>query len=429
MTIDGSGMTGGAGPGFTLGSGGTGTLTVDDASINITANPFGGGFTIGTADGVGTATFENGADVLITGSSGGSGFNLGRTTAASQGTLNVKSGATLTLNSTTGGGGFTIGDAGTGRMNVSGAGTAVVLDGLTATANPFTTVGSQATGDGTLTIENGATFTTHRSGGSSATCCMTIGRLGHGALRILSGGKLVINDSSDATNFRLTFGGNSTSGTGGTFDGLISGVGSELTLTGKDAAFVLGRASGGSGTVTVDGGATVNADLFGVGLVTGSNANMTVSGSGTRINLVGDPDGARGGGFSVGAGGTGTMTVTSGAIIAIDGTATSQLTGVTWWRLLDGGCRRHGKPHSVGDRLKDQHGREHDAAVDRRRPECRDGALGRDGPDRIGRASAPRSRRGGVGGPESWEHGDADGDGDGVGARRGGVSGDWARSG
>lgn len=78
-------------------------------------------------------------------------------------------------------------------------------------------------------------------------------------------GKLIINDESDATNFRLVLGGNSTSGTGGSFEALISGPGSEMTLTGKDAQFVLGRAPGGTGTLRIDNGATVNADIFQVG--------------------------------------------------------------------------------------------------------------------------------------------------------------------
>jgi T5SS/PEP-CTERM-associated repeat protein len=316
MTLDGSGMSGGSGPGFTLGNGGTGTLTADSASIEITANAFGGGFTIGTADGVGTATFENGASVLITGSSGGNGFNLGRSTAASQGTLNVTGGATVTLNSTSASGGFTIGDAGAGMVTVSGIGSAVVQNGVTATATPGNTVGSQAGSNGTLTIKDGATWTLNRS---SAGCCMTVGRLGHGSLNITGGGKLTFNDSSASGGGAIVFGGNSGVATGGTYDALISGPGSTLTLTGTDSNITVGRNSGSSGTMTVEAGATLNVDTMTIGR--GGNATFNVLGSGTTVNMVGDAEGALGGGFSVGSLGTGSMTVSGGAVVDIDASA------------------------------------------------------------------------------------------------------------
>jgi T5SS/PEP-CTERM-associated repeat protein len=329
VTIDGTGTSAGTGPGFTLGNNGTGTLTVDHATLSIVANPLGGGMTIGTNGGTGTATFRNGAGYLFTGSSGPGGFNLGRT-AGSQGTLNVLTGATLVLNSTTGSGGFTIGDLGTATMTLSGLGSAVLQDGLAATARPFTVVGAQPGSQGTLSIEHGATLTIHkRSGGTEAVCCMQVGRQGHGVLRILNGGKLIIRDDSDATNFRLTFGGSPTLGAG-TYDARISGVGSELIITGKDASFTLGRnADVGAGprTLTIDSGATVTADSFHVAYEAGSTATMTISGPGTTINLVGDPDGGSGAGFIVGARGTGTLNLTDGAVITIDGSATPQPTG------------------------------------------------------------------------------------------------------
>jgi len=332
VTMDGSAasslLTGG-GPLFVVGSnGGNGQMNITGAStsLNITAHPRGGGMNIGagTPGGTGTVTVASGAGVLITGSTGPSGFSVGGS-AGSQGTLNVTSGATLTLKATPTGGGFTIGNTGTGTMTVTGAGTAVLQDGTTTPgATPGVTIGSLAGSNGTLTIQDGAVWTLNRSG---AGCCITVGRLGHGALSILSGGKLLINDTSVATNFRLAFGGNATSGTGGTFDALISGVGSELTISGIDAAFALGRATGGSGNMTVAAGATVNADLFHVGYLAGTTASLAVSGSGTTINLVGDPDGTAGAGFTVGAGGMGSMLVDQGAVITIDGTATPQPTG------------------------------------------------------------------------------------------------------
>jgi T5SS/PEP-CTERM-associated repeat protein len=332
MTLDGSGMTGGTGPGFTLGSGGTGTLTVDDASIEIAANQFGGGFTIGTANGVGTATFENGASVLITGSTGGNGFNVGRSTAASQGTLTIRSGATVTLNSTAASGGFTIGDAGTGTVTLSGHGTAVVQNGLNSNATPGNTIGNQAGSSGTLTITDGATWTLNRS---SAGCCMTVGRLGHGNLHITGGGKLIFNDNSPAGGGAIVFGGNNTVATGGTFDALISGPGSTLTLAGINTSITLGRNSDSSGTMTVEAGAAVNVDTLIVGRA--GSATLNVLGSGTTVNLVADAVGPGGGGFGVGANATGSMTVSNGAVVNVDRSA-----GVTSGGVFVGGSQTFG---------------------------------------------------------------------------------------
>src|SRR5262249_47952799 len=152
---------------------------------------------------------------------------------------------------------------------------------------------------------------------SSAGCCMTVGRLGHGALNITGGAKFIINDTSGTAGGNgVVFGGNSSTTTGGTFDALISGAGSTLTVVGTDTNITVGRNSGSSGTMTVASGATVNVDTMTIGR--GGNATFNVSGSGTTVNLVADPDGTLGGGFSVGSLATGTMTVTGGAVVNID---------------------------------------------------------------------------------------------------------------
>lgn len=323
LSLDGTGVTGGTGPGFTVGSSGTGALTVTGASLNLAANRFGGGMTIGTAGGTGTVTLENGADVLMTGSPDGSspnlgfGFNLGRSTVTSQGTLNVSGGATLTLNSTTSGGGFTIGDLGIGTVTVSGAGTTVLQDGLTASATPGITIGAQAGSTGTLTIQDGALWTINRS---NAGCCLTVGRLGHGVLRILNGGHLILNDTSSVgAGSGIRFGGDGGTLTGGTFDALISGPGSALSINSAvDGGMLIGWRNGSSGTVTVSDGATVSTDAFAVGLNAGSAATLNVAGAGTAINLVGDVPGVQGAGISVGASGVGTMNVSGGAQVTVD---------------------------------------------------------------------------------------------------------------
>src|SRR5262249_47325568 len=50
----------------------------------------------------------------------------------------------------------------------------------------------------------------------------------------------------------------------------------------------------------------------------GGNATLNVTGNGSSVNLVADPQGMIGGGFSVGPLATGTMVVTDGAVVSID---------------------------------------------------------------------------------------------------------------
>lgn len=60
-----------------------------------------------------------------------------------------------------------------------------------------------------------------------------------------------------------------------------------------------------------------------------SSGNLVVTGAGSKVNLTGDAGGTLGAGFSVGAGGTGTMTVSAGAVLTIDAAATASVSGLT----------------------------------------------------------------------------------------------------
>lgn len=266
------------------------SLRIDTgAKVTLTGNDLGGMLTLGLgpeADGTLTITGE-GTDLRMDAGGLNCCMTIGR---EGSGTLTVDAGARLT---------FT--DIKTGGV----------------------LLGYLAAGEGTLTIRNGGTVEIN----GSRVWGMTVGRLGHGRLEITGGGQLIATGTSSSGGSNIIFGGSSTSVTGGTFDVLISGQDSTLSLGGTDASFVLGRMPGASGTMTVNDRATVNADLFVVGRSAGSSASMNVSGSGTTVNLTGDPEGTRGAGFTVGEAGTGTMTVDLGAVINIDGTATSQPTG------------------------------------------------------------------------------------------------------
>src|SRR5262249_247561 len=213
--------------------------------------------------------------------------------------------------------------------------TTILQNGLTSTATPGITVGSQAGSNGTLSVENGATWTINRS---SAGCCMTVGLSGHGNLNITGGGKFIVNDSSAAGGAAILFGGKNTVASGGTFNAVISGAGSTLTVDGIDSNITVGRVAGSSGTMTVTAGATLNADTLSMGR--GGTAALNVSGDGTTVNLVADASGTLGAGLSVGSLGNGSMTISGGAAVNVD--ATSPGTGpsgatIGGSRVLGGG--------------------------------------------------------------------------------------------
>lgn len=265
LTISGLRSTGQA-VGATIGrDGGTGSLTLGNGaamSLNQAGAPTGTvGITIGRGFGTGTLTVETGAtlDLDVAGVTQGGGITVGWL-AGGQGTLNVLSGGTLTLRATPVGGGMTVGrEGGTGTMIVDGAGTKVEFDGTTAGARPGLTLGAEAGSQGTVEIRNGAEVTFTRQTATTS-CCVTIGRLGHGILRITSGGKLTIDDTTGffdaAGSVGMTLGGDTATQTGGTFEALVSGPGSALTINATaDGGMSIGRFAGSAGTMTVENGA------------------------------------------------------------------------------------------------------------------------------------------------------------------------------
>lgn len=378
LTIDGTGVTGGTGPGFTVGNGGTGAITVDAATLSIIANPFGGGFTIGTNGGTGSLVLDNGASLLIDGSgvtnaasgipvalvvgregagdlrvsnsaaltikanNNGGGIAVGGALSAGTlyggtGTATFDSGARVpVIRSSSGGGRFSIGrGGGTGVMTVDGVGTSVLLDG---SGNPVS-LGPDANSDGTLRIQNGATFTINRDSGA---WFMDVGALGHGALSISGGGKLILNGGQLSG---IAVGGIPANATGGTFSILISGAGSELTIDSLDSNMQLGRNSGSSGTMTIEAGGAYSAHTLAIGRLPGSSGILHVTGPGSRMNLTADPGAWFEAGFAVGRAGNGTMTVDQGAVVTLDTTAVPLIptrfavggTGVTLAGTISGG--------------------------------------------------------------------------------------------
>lgn len=206
--------------------------------------------------------------------------------AGSTGTVNVTSAGGLNLLGSDGGGNgalLQVGREGTGVVNVSG-GTVLIDDQGTSTANPSgillggTGTGTQGIADGTLNIGAGGTVTALNG-------ITQVGRDAAGTLNITGGGVL------DAANQTVSAVGRKTGATGAA---TVSGAGStwnagQNLFIGTDVDFGTQTAigNGGTGTVTVAAGGTINSGnivVDGGGTLTGSggtiNGNVTIQNGG-----------------------------------------------------------------------------------------------------------------------------------------------------
>ena len=225
---------GGAGGSATLTFGPGGTLTAENG---ILLGGLGGDGTnrgSGGTGGSGTLTFNSGGALTVTGGmtlggNGGAGFNGGEGGGGGSGTLTFNSGGTVTVN-----GGMTVGGngtSGTGSVTLGGGG-----GGGTVTLN-----GGLLTVDGSMNIGgNGGIGANSGTGGGG----------GSGNVAI-SSGRLIVNGD-------LNLGG--VGGSGGLGQGgngtLEVGNGGTLSVTGNlSLGGNPGVASGGSGNVTLNGGA------------------------------------------------------------------------------------------------------------------------------------------------------------------------------
>jgi T5SS/PEP-CTERM-associated repeat protein len=306
---------------------GTGAVTVSGAGSVI--NLMGTSAFIGVGrNGLGNAGTEGALTVLNGGSvSGARTMTIGRD-GADGSVLVDGTGSSLSLGGVALNGnaaGATLGfGAASGTLTVQNNGAVSIVSNGATTSSPGLTLGQDAASSGTVNVAGGTLTITGDRGGSG----ITVGRLGSGALNVTGGGALTINDTSATGGGGISFGGNGLSGTGGAFNGLVSGVGSTLSVLGTDKGLLLGGASGGSGTLTVQTGAAVNTNFVSVGHAAGTNATFNLSGA--TLNLSDDNGaGTVGAGFTVGRSGTGTATISNGAVLAINGTATNSPTGIT----------------------------------------------------------------------------------------------------
>ena len=205
------------------------------------------------------------------------------------------------------------------------------------TTNPGLQVGRDAGGSGKLTI-TGAASTIEIVATSlglppgapdNLNPFLAVGRFAGatGELVVSNGGKLLMtgNAVSTATDSRTTnllIGGNSDTDAGGTGTALVTGLGSEIRVSGSDALIRVGRGPGASGQLTITDQGLVSATAMNIGRV-GSGTLMIDNGT---LNLVGQftSDAVTGATLSIGnRNGTGVATVANGSQINLTNLGTN----------------------------------------------------------------------------------------------------------
>ncbi len=334
-------------------TGGSGTLTLDAASLTDDGEMFVGDVGTGKYLQEAGATASFGAAVNPTvapaialgveaGSSGtatvtGTGTKL---TSIGQidiglsgkGVFSVQAGAAVTSGDSTGASsaGLALGlyTGGNGSLTVSGAGSTLTNTGLFVIAS-----------DGTASV-------TISGGGKISTSIAPALGVDGADLGAASGssGKLTVSSASNFTDMSNLIDGAAGKGV------LNAGGGSTVDVAG---AMVLGEFSGGNGTATISGGAELS---VGGGLTLGAVAKSTGA-----ITVTGTGSGAAsevlyGGKLAVGAGGSGTLKIDSGALVEAGpggsgvisiGTGGSSKGAVTVAGMLDGSSLSMGHASST----------------------------------------------------------------------------------
>jgi autotransporter family porin len=274
-----------------LNDGGDGTFTVDGDTTNIMLDS-GDGIIVGDA-GTGGLAIQNGAslEVSSTDPAGSWAVDVGSETTG-DGTVSVDgAGSTLTV----GDGGLSIGDNGAGYATISDGGT---LD-LTGT-NTWVELGFGSGSDGTLTVEGSNTSIT-LDGNES----LFVGDAGTGDLEIKDGATLDVASSNPEGYFAMVLG-NQVTGDG---TATVDGAGSTLTI--GDGGLSVGEA--GQGSLTVSDGAALDIadETYGLQIGSDANANGDIDITGDDSSL--DSDGP----IVVGLAGTGTLTVEDGGTLTV----------------------------------------------------------------------------------------------------------------
>ncbi|MCC7483377.1 MAG: PEP-CTERM sorting domain-containing protein [Burkholderiales bacterium] len=302
----------------TLGAnpGATGSVLVTGAGSRLVADslpPTVPGIRIGES-GSGTLEVRSGGNVS------GNRVDTGGTAGAMGVIIVDGAGSSVTSGST-----FIIGGGGTGRGTISGGGTVTAQ-----TSN----LGSVDGGDGQLAITGSGSRLDLVTGTAPAfgRAFLNVGREQRGELKIVAGGKVLIDAASlgGGSGTGLSVGGAGGSPSpGGSFangNGIISidGVDSELRIRGATPVSTIGRQ--GTALVNITGGGKfitenleVGSNAF-VGRNSGGSGTVNVTGAGSewqagrRLFIGADQSG----GLPV-AGGTGTVHVASGGLLSVAG--------------------------------------------------------------------------------------------------------------
>lgn len=345
--------------GMTIGAltGSSGFVTINGTNASVDVS--GGSITVGSS-GVGTLNVENGG-TLTSGSGASIADQIGSTgsSATVTGTGSVWTANNMTVgNNAVGsltvssGGTLNVGGNGINIANSTGSATSNVLvdnGSINFTGSAFSTSLNVAPGDnGSMTVQNGGLVTDTVSGN-----VLTVG----GGALAPSTGSLTVTGTGSSVNFGTTddsgtaeFANNTNSTaisiTGGghlttdfslvgfaavnnvNTNVLVSGTGSNWTsndeiILGFDSDYsTLGQTQASTGSLTINLGATVDAQAVIVGRVidTGgtptSTDTLSVDGAGSRLDITAGAN--RTGGLTVGYYGTGVMSVTNGAQVTAD---------------------------------------------------------------------------------------------------------------
>ncbi len=220
----------------------------------------------------------------------------------------------------------------------NGTGVAQVLNGaridLRATAafgnGPQLSLGREAASSGRLSISgagsvvslSAASVLAGGGAGEALNPLVRVGREGSGELIIEAGGKLLLDGQAVSTasasrSTSVLIGGSSQSTPGGRGIASVSGLGSEIALSGSDTYIGVGHGPQSNGQLTIQGGGAVSTTIMnvgrsgGIGVLRMDGGVLTLSGQQTGNNLAGAS-------LSIGnGGGIGVVSVGNGSLVTI----------------------------------------------------------------------------------------------------------------
>lgn len=199
-----------------------------------------------------------------------------------------------------------IGRNGTGVVTVRNGAHLELKATQTASSGPRLDLGRDVASSGTLNITGPNSVVQLQAlsavagGGANEAYnpLMRVGRDGNGALNITQGGKLLMDGQAVSTqaysrNTMLYIGGNSGNNVGGKGIAQVTGLGSEIRLTGSDTIVAVGRGPQSYGQLTVADQASISAmgflmgDAGGTGVLKVDNSTLNFAGQQTGDQLAG----------------------------------------------------------------------------------------------------------------------------------------------